>query len=136
MPANLLTMLHVFEGEFLGGGESQYLLLLDGFAPAHRGPDLVHRIDGIDRGGSGGLQGAINSFVMSRKFLEVASSERANSLGQAVSRGGAYRAGTPHDHVMDRGGGLAKITASDNGEFVGQQPLFNQQDSIALGVKG
>src|SRR5262249_37823014 len=57
-------------------------------------------------------------------------------LGQTVGSSGADGAGTAHDHVVNRKGGLTKVRRGDDAKLVGKQPLLDQQHFIARSVKG
>ena len=72
---------------------------------------------------------------MPQELCQVASTEGARALGEAVGRGGANRAGAAHDHVFDGPRRLAEVARRDYLEFVRQEPLLDEQDGIVPGVK-
>ena len=72
---------------------------------------------------------------MPQELRQVAFPEGARALSQAIGRRGANRAGAAHDHVLNGPRGLAEVTGWDDLEFVGQEPLLDQQDRVAPDVE-
>src|SRR5258705_12355491 len=72
---------------------------------------------------------------MPLKSIEVASLERACSLGQSVGGGGANRACPAHEHVANGTRCFANIGSFDELEPMRQQPLLNQDDATAPRVE-
>ena len=135
VPADLFAMADVLVREFLRGGKREGLFLFDGIAAAHRRQHIVHRVDRIDSSRPRGFQGPVNGFNVGRKIFEMIATECPRALCQAVSRGGADRAGAAHDHVPDGIGRLPEIARGDDLEFVRKQALLDEQDGVFFRVK-
>ena len=130
-----LAMPHVFVGKLLRCRQRQCLLLLDRLAGAHGLSHVVHRVNGVNRGGSRGFEGVVNGLDVRQELGQVAAPEGARALGEPIGRGGANRASAAHDHVFDGPGGLAEIARRDDAKFVWQQPLLDEQDGIGPDVE-
>ena len=105
-------------------------------ARTHRGANLVQGIDGIDRGGARRFQRLVDDFDLRLEPGEAASSKCPQALRQAVGGGGADRPRPAHHHVVDGARGLAKVEGGDDPKFVRQKALLDEQDRVALRVKG
>lgn len=134
--ADRLAMLHVFAGEFLGGGEREELAFCHRLSGTHVTADVIHRVDGIHGGGPCIFQNLINRLDVGGEFLQVAAAKGKRALRQAVGGGGADGSGAAHDHVGDGGGGGAEIRGGDDLEFVREQPLLDEEDGVLCAVKG
>ena len=78
--------------KFLRRGERERLLLGDAAASLHRGADLQHGVDGIDRGGTGVFEGLKNGLDVLREGRGVFSGKGPRALRESVSRRRANRA--------------------------------------------
>ena len=70
-----------------------------------------------------------------RNFARSPSAEGARALGEAIGRGGANRARAAHDHVLDGPRRLPEVERRDHLELVRQEPLLDEQNGVAPGVK-
>jgi hypothetical protein len=110
-------------------------LLLNRLTGTHDLPHAIYRVQRINGGGPRSFEDRANGFHVSQEFCPVASTEGTRALGEAVGRRGANRAGAANDHVFDGPRCLPEIVYRNYLEFVRQEPLLDEQDSILPGVE-
>ena len=128
-------MPHVFVGKFLRRCERERLLLVDRLTRLHGLAQVIDRVGRVNGGGPRVFESRGNRFQMSQKACQATSTEGARALREAVSGGGANRAGAANDHVFNGPRCLAEVARPDYPEFVGQETLLDEQDCIVPGVK-
>jgi hypothetical protein len=133
--ADVFAVPHVLIGKFLRRCQCERLLLINRLTGTHGLPHASNRVQRINGGGSCGFESGANGFQVSQEFRPVVSTEGARTLGEAVGRGGPNRTGAANDHVFDGPRCLPEIVCRDYLEFVRQEPLLDEQDSILPGVK-
>jgi hypothetical protein len=136
MPAYVQAMANILVGEFLGRGQREGLLFLDGFARLHRGADQVHGIDGIHRSGAGGFQSLIDEIDVPLEFGKIASAKGVDALSQTIGCRRADGTGPADQHIANGIGGSTVVGRRNDPKIMRQQPLFNQQDAVRDRVKG
>ena len=133
--ADVLAMPDVFVRKFLCRCQREGLLLLDRLAGAHGLAHELDRVERIDGGGPRGFEGIANPFDVPQELRQVPSAKGARALGEAIGGSGANRARAAHDHVLDRSRRLAEVERRDHLEPVRQEPLLDEQNGVAPGVK-
>ena len=68
-------------GELLGGGQGKVLSFFDGAAGLHGPADVVHGIDRVNGGWTGGLEGLKNGLDVEREFSQIPSPKSPCALG-------------------------------------------------------
>ncbi len=136
MAPDLLAMADVLGGELLRGRKRERLAFGDGSPGAHRRKHLVHGVDRIDRGRTGGFEGFEHARGVCLQFAEVRSPKGVHALRESVGGGRANRAGAADDHVFDGGGCFPEVSSGYDLEPVRQEPLLDEKHSVLLAVEG
>jgi len=128
-------MSYIFVGKFLRRCQRERLLLLNRLTGEHGLPNAIDRIDRINGSGSSCFEGRANGFQVPQKFCLIAPSEGTRALSDAVGGSGANSASAANDHIFDGQRRLPEVKRWNYLEFVRQEPLLDEQDSIVTGVK-
>ena len=78
----------------------------------------------------------VNRLEVGGELRAVVPAELPRALGESVGRSGADGARAAHDHVANGIRRFAKVARGDDFELMRQQPLLDEPDGIAAGVKG
>jgi hypothetical protein len=133
--ADVFAVPHVLVGKFLRRCQRERLLLINRLTGTHGLAHAIDRVQRINGGGPRSFESRANGFQVSQELCPAASTEGTRALGEAVGRRGANRAGAANDHVLDGPRCLPEIVCRNYLEFVRQEPLLDEQDSILPGVK-